>query len=185
MRSTAPTLAWDVPVRLLDRPAALPTATIRVDVGLPGSDPWRASTGEVAGRPVLLALGPVISSVSPGAADEPSVPLEDLLASLREGDGHVRVAVTGTPFTRTVLRALLTVVAGSTVTYGELAARAGRPTAVRAAAHVMATNALPLVLPCHRVVPASGGIGRYAHGPSLKAALLAVEHAISAEGMAA
>ena len=68
-----------------------------------------------------------------------------------------------TPFQRAVVLALRTVPYGATVTYGELAALAGRPNAYRAAGSVCAGNRFPLVVPCHRVVAASG-IGPY--GPS-------------------
>jgi len=60
------------------------------------------------------------------------------------------------PFARAVLTALLQVPVGSTVSYGELARRAGHPGAARAVGRVMAGNPLPLVIPCHRVVGASG-----------------------------
>ena len=68
-----------------------------------------------------------------------------------------------TRFQRDVVQALRTVPYGTTVTYGELAALAGRPNAYRAAGSVCAGNRFPLVGPCHRVVAASG-IGPY--GPS-------------------
>ena len=70
------------------------------------------------------------------------------------------------------------VVAGLTaITYAELARAAGAPRAVRAAARVMSTNVVPLVLPCHRVVPTGGGTGRYGWGDEVKQQLLALERA--------
>ena len=68
-----------------------------------------------------------------------------------------------TPFQRAVVEALRAVPYGTTVTYGELAALAGHSNAYRAAGSVCAGNRFPLVVPCHRVVAASG-IGPY--GPS-------------------
>ena len=63
----------------------------------------------------------------------------------------------------TVLRALhATVGHGRTIGYGELAARGGRPDAARAVGRVMAGNPLPIVVPCHRVIAADGGIGGFA-----------------------
>jgi methylated-DNA-[protein]-cysteine S-methyltransferase len=65
-------------------------------------------------------------------------------------------------FRRTVLDTLRTQVGrGETVTYGELAAMAGRPGAARAVGTIMAGNPLPFVIPCHRVVAAGGRIGGY------------------------
>ena len=67
------------------------------------------------------------------------------------------------PFHRTVLETLRREVGwGEVVTYGELAALAGRPGAARAVGAVMATNPLPFVIPCHRVV-AANGLGGFAH----------------------
>lgn len=81
-----------------------------------------------------------------------------------------------TLFRRSVHQALCRVPAGQTITYSQLAAMAGHPQAVRATATAVARNHLHLFVPCHRVTPATGGIGRYsaplATHPSLKAALL-------------
>lgn len=89
--------------------------------------------------------------------------------------GRVRVLVAGTELQHRVLAALVRVPVGTTVTYAQLAVAAGAPRAVRAAARTMAVNRVPLVLPCHRVVPSTGGIGRYAWGTPVKRALLAAE----------
>jgi methylated-DNA-[protein]-cysteine S-methyltransferase len=67
------------------------------------------------------------------------------------------------PTTRKVLEALMTVRAGETVTYGELAERSGTGVPARAIGSIMAANPLPLVIPCHRVV-ASDGLGGYSGG---------------------
>ncbi len=80
-------------------------------------------------------------------------------------------------FARDVLVALQGVGWGETVTYGQLAARVGRPAAARAVGAVMAANPWPLVVPCHRVVPAAGGYGGYQGGVKLKTWLLGVEGA--------
>ena len=60
-------------------------------------------------------------------------------------------------------------------TYAWVAREAGRPAAVRAAGNACAKNPVPFVVPCHRVVPAAGGVGRYAHGGAMKRRLLARE----------
>jgi methylated-DNA-[protein]-cysteine S-methyltransferase len=67
---------------------------------------------------------------------------------------------------------------GETVTYGELAARAGNPKASRAVGTACARNPIPIVVPCHRVLPGGGGIGNYAGGPARKRALLELEGAM-------
>jgi methylated-DNA-[protein]-cysteine S-methyltransferase len=82
-----------------------------------------------------------------------------------------------TPFQRALVEAIRTVEYGETVTYGELAALAGRPRAPRAAGALCSTNRLPLILPCHRVV-AAGGLGEYGSlGVEYKRRLLELEHA--------
>ena len=83
----------------------------------------------------------------------------------------------GGSFSRRVWEVLRRVPRGTTVTYGELARRAGVPGAARAVGTAMARNPLPLFVPCHRVVPASGGLGAYSggRGPETKAWLLALE----------
>ena len=79
-------------------------------------------------------------------------------------------------FRREALEALArTTHAGEVVTYKELAARAGRPRAIRAAATACATNPIPLIVPCHRVVPSTGGIGNYGGGVERKQRLLTLE----------
>ncbi|MCS0603608.1 methylated-DNA--[protein]-cysteine S-methyltransferase [Streptomyces sp. LP11] len=78
-------------------------------------------------------------------------------------------------FRRTALDRLYDIGYGHTATYAELAAAAGSPRAVRAAGTACATNPLPLVVPCHRVVRADGSIGRYAGGVDAKRYLLGME----------
>ena len=78
----------------------------------------------------------------------------------------------GTEFQRTVWRALQRIPAGKTTTYTDLAGKIGRPTAVRAVAHACATNALAVVVPCHRVVRRDGGLAGYRWGIERKRALL-------------
>lgn len=64
---------------------------------------------------------------------------------------------------------------GRTVSYAELAARAGNPKAVRAVGTACATNPLPVVVPCHRVLRADGSLGGYLGGPDTKRFLLDLE----------
>jgi len=81
-----------------------------------------------------------------------------------------------TPFGRALAQTLRAVPRGEVVTYGELAALAGRPGAARAAGTFCAQNRLAIFVPCHRVV-AAGGLGGYGSlGSSYKRRLLALEH---------
>ena len=80
-------------------------------------------------------------------------------------------------FRRTVLDRLREVGYGRTVSYGQLAAAAGSPRAVRAVGTACARNPLPLVVPCHRVVRGDGSVGQYAGGSEVKRALLGLEAA--------
>ena len=79
------------------------------------------------------------------------------------------------PFHQEVLRATARIPCGEVRTYGELAAIVGRPRAARAVGTAMARNPVPLLVPCHRVVPSSGGVGNYGYSPETKAKLLAGE----------
>jgi O-6-methylguanine DNA methyltransferase len=81
------------------------------------------------------------------------------------------------PFAREVYTELRRVPAGETVTYGELAARVGRPTGARAVSRAMASNQIPLLIPCHRVVGAKGNLTGFsgADGVATKAQMLWAE----------
>jgi len=76
------------------------------------------------------------------------------------------------PFQRRVLRKLFALPFGRVMTYGDLAARSGSPGAARAVGTAMSKNPAALVIPCHRVVGASGSLGGYSGGLSKKKALL-------------
>ena len=78
-------------------------------------------------------------------------------------------------FRRAVQQLLPTIGYGTTVSYTELATRAGRPSAVRAAASACATNPLPVVVPCHRVLRTDGSLGGYLGGLAAKRTLLDLE----------
>lgn len=80
-------------------------------------------------------------------------------------------------FRRAVLDRLREVGYGRTSSYAELAAAAGSPRAVRAVGTACATNPLPVVVPCHRVVRSDGALGNYVGGVAAKRALLALEAA--------
>lgn len=78
-------------------------------------------------------------------------------------------------FRRTVLSHLPEIGYGHTASYAAIARLAGNPRAIRAAATACATNPLPVVVPCHRVVLADGRIGNYRGGPEAKRTLLTLE----------
>lgn len=71
------------------------------------------------------------------------------------------------PFSIDVLEALKTVPFGEKITYGELAVLSGHPGASRAVGSVLARNPFPIILPCHRVVAASGKLSGYSAGCGL------------------
>lgn len=93
--------------------------------------------------------------------------------------GRLRVPVdyslVKSDFDRAVLERLYKVRAGQTVYYAELAAMVGRPGAARAVGSAMRRNPIPILVPCHRVLPQAGGLGSYTGGTSKKAWLLARE----------
>jgi methylated-DNA-[protein]-cysteine S-methyltransferase len=85
----------------------------------------------------------------------------------------------GTPFRKRVLQATRKIGYGRTLAYGEVAAKAGKPGAARAVGAVMASNEIPIIIPCHRVIASSGSIGGFSapHGIELKRRLLEMEAA--------
>lgn len=82
-----------------------------------------------------------------------------------------------TGFRREVLDHLPAIPFGRTESYAEVAAATGRPRAVRAVGTACATNPVPLVLPCHRVLRSDGSLGEYLGGPEIKRRLLELEQA--------
>ena len=80
-------------------------------------------------------------------------------------------------FRRMVLSHLPDIAYGHTASYAAVATAAGNPKAVRAVGTACATNPLPVVVPCHRVIRSNGSFGRYVGGPAAKQALLPLEAA--------
>ena len=154
------------------------------------------------GRLVLLADGAALSGIHfADAADLPAKeqaqPLRQsheearLLAASSEadlldraetqlaayGDGKLQrfdlpLRMRGTAFQVAVWAALARVPFGASVSYGELAARAGRPRAVRAVGGAVGRNPWVIVVPCHRVLAARGALGGFSSGLARKRALL-------------
>ena len=143
-----------------------------VRVGFP-EEREDALLAQVAGR-----LGPRIV-----ASDRELATTRDVFSAYFEGEDEslavpVDLALVRSDFRRTALETLRSEVhAGDIVTYGALAARIGHPKAARAVGSACATNPVPIVVPCHRVVPGSGGVGSYGGGPARKRELLAHEGA--------
>lgn len=92
-----------------------------------------------------------------------------------EACGPLALHVRGTAFQLMVWRALLCIPEGALVAYREVAAAAGRPAAVRAAAGAVGANPISVLIPCHRVLRSSGAIGGYRWGLSRKRQLIAAE----------
>jgi methylated-DNA-[protein]-cysteine S-methyltransferase len=129
---------------------------------------------------VAAELGPRVV-----ASDRELAGTREALSAYLEGDDEVLdvpvdLGFVHAPFRREVLETLHdTVRRGEVVTYGALAERSGRPKAFRAAATACARNPVPIVVPCHRVLPSGGGLGNYGGGPARKLALLELEGAIA------
>jgi methylated-DNA-[protein]-cysteine S-methyltransferase len=85
-----------------------------------------------------------------------------------------------TPFSRAVLDATANVPFGETRTYHQIAAQIGNPGASRAVGNALNKNPIPLIIPCHRILPTGKGIGKYAGGVEAKQRLLSLEGAIPA-----
>jgi methylated-DNA-[protein]-cysteine S-methyltransferase len=112
---------------------------------------------------------------TPGALDEARRQLDEYFDGRRRRfDVAVDLAL-AKPFSRRVLEQLARVPYGEVTTYGALAARAGHPRAARAVGTVMNRNPIPIVLPCHRVVGASGSLVGYGGGLERKETLLRLE----------
>ena len=85
----------------------------------------------------------------------------------------------GTAFQQSVWRALLDIPQGSTISYGEVGRRIGKPNAVRAVGGAVGRNPVSIVVPCHRVMGASGALTGYGGGLARKTALLTLEGALA------
>lgn len=116
-------------------------------------------------------IAPRETRVRPAAADRVAAYFAGDLGAV----DAIEVETRGTPFQEAVWAALRRIPAGTTLTYGELAARLGRPGASRAVGHANGQNPVAIVVPCHRVVGARGALSGYAGGVEKKRWLLAHE----------
>ena len=94
----------------------------------------------------------------------------------------VPLAPTGTEFQLRVWQALRKIPYGETISYGELAKSIGKPTASRAVGAANGRNPIPVIIPCHRVIGASGKLVGFGGGLATKQRLLALEQQVIAPG---
>ena len=90
----------------------------------------------------------------------------------------LKLDLAGTPFQRSVWKALLTIPFGQTRTYGEIAKQVGRPSASRAVGAANGQNPVAIVAPCHRVIGSTGALTGFGGGLDVKASLLRLEGAL-------
>lgn len=127
---------------------------------------------------LVRELGREYSAAEISANESPRAEWVRAIAEHLRGDHDtldLPIDVKATAFQWKVWRALQQIPVGETQAYAEVARRIGKPKAVRAVASACANNPVALVVPCHRVVPSTGGAGNYRWGPERKAALLAAE----------
>ncbi|MEY3008656.1 MAG: methylated-DNA--[protein]-cysteine S-methyltransferase [Candidatus Nanopelagicaceae bacterium] len=123
------------------------------------------------------------SDLKLGIKEEKRLPIiTDLLEDYFAGDlkalDGISVRQPGEKFSQSAWKAMRKVAPGKTISYGELAKRAGSADAVRAAGSACARNLIALVVPCHRIVKTGGALGNYAYGLEVKEWLLAHEGAL-------
>ncbi len=113
--------------------------------------------------------------------DARHAPLRQATGELTEYFGGERtrfdtpLAPEGTPFQRLIWKAIRGVAYGETISYGELALRAGHSGSARAAGAATGRNPIGIIVPCHRIVGSNGDLTGYAGGLTRKRALLALE----------
>ncbi|HEY1917938.1 MAG TPA: methylated-DNA--[protein]-cysteine S-methyltransferase [Streptosporangiaceae bacterium] len=165
----------DVAYRDIDSPvgplllAATGEGLVRVAYAAEGHDAVLAQLATRVSPRVLAA---------PGRLDAAAREIEEYFAGRRTHFDLPLDLRLSSGFRREVLTHLPGIGYGSTASYAALAAAAGNPKAVRAVGTACATNPLPLVLPCHRVVRSDGSLGGYAGGPEAKRILLTLEGAV-------
>ncbi len=108
--------------------------------------------------------------------------ISDLVSDYFDGDlralDGIKVDQEGEKFSQSAWRVMRKITPGKTITYADLAKRAGSEDAVRAAGSTCARNLIALVIPCHRIVKTGGALGNYAYGLKYKQWLLSHEGAL-------
>lgn len=151
-----------------------------------GWAPDAATLLDAIGPARLPAVAAALAAGELERRDEPD-PFADAVRAYVDGDPRaidaVPVAQTGGPFLTRAWEELRAIPAGSSQTYAQLAARCGRPTAIRAAGSACARNTVALFVPCHRVLRTDGTLGGFLYGLDVKRWLL--DHEASAVAAAA
>lgn len=164
----------DLAYRTVDTPvgslllAATPAGLVRVVYENVGHDVELARLAEAVSPRVLHA---------PARLDPVARQLDEYFAGRRTAFDVPLDLRLARGFRRAVIEHLPAIQYGRTETYAQVAAAAGSPRAVRAVGTACATNPMPVVVPCHRVVRSDGSFGGYAGGPDAKRALLTMEAA--------
>jgi len=115
---------------------------------------------------------------APGRLDGVRRELDEYFAGRRRDfDLTLDWGLVGSGFARRVLQAAIAIPYGSTSTYREVAGAAGSPNGYRAAGNALGANPIPIVVPCHRVLASTGGLGGYTGGLHRKRLLLGIEEA--------
>jgi methylated-DNA-[protein]-cysteine S-methyltransferase len=164
----------DVAYRTLDTPvgalllAATPAGLVRVAYPVEGHDQVLQSLAARISPRVLSA---------PRRLDEAAREIDEYFAGRRHRFGLPLDHRLSSGFRREVLAQLPSIGYGHTASYGTIAAAVGHPKAFRAVGTACATNPLPVVVPCHRVIKSGGELGNYRGGPAAKRLLLDLEAA--------
>lgn len=140
----------------------------------------RATTTPQPSREAALERALALGAREPAAGDAAAEDLARRLQDYARGGparfDDVEIDWDGlSQFRRAVLRETMAIPPGETRSYRWLAERVGRPRAVRAVGRVMATNPVPIVVPCHRVIASDGTLRGYGGGLGMKERLLRLE----------
>ena len=164
----------DVASRVVDSPigrlllAATDRGLVRVAFEVEGFD--AVLTG------LATRLSPRILE-APGRLDDVATELDEYFAGRRQRFGVPLDFTLSSGFRQQVQHYLTQIGYGHTQTYKQVAEHVGNPRAVRAVGTACATNPLPVIVPCHRVLRSDGGLGGYLGGLDAKSTLLGLEHA--------
>jgi methylated-DNA-[protein]-cysteine S-methyltransferase len=164
----------DVAYRTIDTPvgtlllAATPAGLVRVAYDTEGHDKALAVLAARVSPRILNA---------PRRLDAAAREIEEYFAGQRRGFDLPLDFSLAKGFRRVVLSRLPDIPYGRTASYAAVAVAAGNPRAARAVGTACATNPLPVVVPCHRVIRADGSFGGYLGGPAAKELLLHLEAA--------
>lgn len=139
---------------------------------------FAAETGPEAAMEDLRSRWPNAEYVEDAAS------LEHMAEAAFHGTGDLHLSLIGAPFQIKVWEALLSIPTGHVTTYSEIAGAIGKPRAVRAVGTAVGRNPISWVIPCHRALRKSGGLGGYHWGLPVKRAMLAWEAATTEDGAA-